>query len=364
MHVYLETFTVHKRFTLTISRGTTAQTTNIWVRIEQDGIEGWGEASPFSTGYHPQTTEFLLAELQKIIPLLEKFSPLERQPIEQLLTELKLPSAARAALDMALQDWLGKKVGLPLWQLWGLDRSRIVPTSVTVGLNSPEGGKQRVQDWFGDSSPQGSLKYRAVKIKLGSPDGIEADCALFEAVQKAVPAQVQISVDANGGWNLNDAIKMCHWLEQYGVKYVEQPLSPAAPCEDFLTLYRQSPLPIFVDESCWNSRDIPLLADRVHGINIKLMKSGGLTEALRMIHTAKAYGLQVMFGCYSDSVMANTAAAQLSPFADYLDLDSHLNLKDDPFIGAVLQAGCLFPNERPGLGISLVQSEENLLKSR
>ncbi|MGB3204567.1 MAG: enolase C-terminal domain-like protein, partial [Crinalium sp.] len=125
---------------------------------------------------------------------------------------------------------------------------------------------------------------------------------------------------------------------------------------DLLVLKERSPLPIFVDESCFTSDDIPKLADRVHGINIKLMKSGGLTEALRMVHTAKACGLQVMFGCYSDSCLANTAAAQLSPFADYLDLDSHLNLKDDLFTGAVLQDGCLLPNDLPGLGVTYQES--------
>jgi muconate cycloisomerase len=117
-------------------------------------------------------------------------------------------------------------------------------------------------------------------------------------------------------------------------------------------LKARSLLPIFVDESCFTSRDIPLLADKVHGVNIKLMKCGGLTEAIRMVHTAKACGLQVMFGCYSDSVISNTAAAQLSPLADYLDLDSHLNLIDDPFTGASLQDGRLLPNDLPGLGVS------------
>lgn len=147
---------------------------------------------------------------------------------------------------------------------------------------------------------------------------------------------------------------MCHWLENYGIKYVEQPLSPLASLQELSQLSQQSPLPIFVDESCFNSRDIPPLADSVQGINIKMMKSGGLTEALRMIHTAKACGLQVMFGCYSDSILANTAAAQLSPLADYLDLDSHLNLLDDPFIGASLENGRLLPNDLPGLGVRRV----------
>jgi L-alanine-DL-glutamate epimerase-like enolase superfamily enzyme len=143
---------------------------------------------------------------------------------------------------------------------------------------------------------------------------------------------------------------MCSWLASQGVRHVEQPLA-AGQEENLPMLYERSPLPIFVDESCFTSCDIPRLADRVHGINIKLMKSGGLTEAMRMVHTARACGLQVMFGCYSDSTLANTAASQLSPLADYLDLDSHLNLVDDPFTGATVQNGCLIPNDLPGLGV-------------
>jgi L-alanine-DL-glutamate epimerase-like enolase superfamily enzyme len=352
MQIDIQPFTVHKRFALTISRGTTAQTTNLWLKLQHEGIEGWGEASPFSIGSHPQTTEILTKELQKIAPLLEKFTPLEKQQIEEICKDVQLPSAAWAAIDMALHDWLGKKVGLPLWQLWGIDRSRIVPTSVTIGINSPEGARQRVRDWFEkDSANQEGIKYQAIKVKLGSPDGIEADQDMLISVLNEAPKNIQISVDANGGWNLKAAIKMCNWLEKYQIKYVEQPLSTITNIADFAELYRCSPLPIFIDESCFNSQDIPRFAHCVHGINIKMMKSGGLTEAMRMIHTAKAYGLQVMFGCYSDSVLANTAAAQLSPLADYLDLDSHLNLIDDPFTGASLENGRLLPNNLPGLGV-------------
>jgi len=196
---------------------------------------------------------------------------------------------------------------------------------------------------------------KAVKVKLGSPSGIEADQAMLKAVLAEAPAQTVFSVDANGGWSLEDAIAMSHWLEGVGVTYIEQPL-PRGEEESLLPLYRESPLPIFVDESCFDSRDIPALVDRVHGINIKLMKSGGLAEALRMIHTARAHGLKIMYGCYSDTALANTAAAQLAPLADYLDLDSHLNLADDPFVGAELHEGRLIPTEQPGLGVSLASS--------
>lgn len=351
MRISVETFTVHKRIPLTISRGTTAQTTNVWVRIEQENIEGWGEASPFSVRKEAteqdspvrQSSEKLLKALELAIPMLEAFCPWERQQIEQVLIEAGIPSAAWAAIDLALHDWLGKRVGMPLWQLWGLNCRQILPTSATIGINSPEGARQRVRDWV-PLTGGGTLK-----VKLGSPEGIAADQQMLLAIRDEAP-QAQLSVDANGGWSLEEAIGMCEWLATLGVKHVEQPL--AVGNEELLPmLYERSPLPIFVDESCFTSSDIPALADRVHGINIKLMKSGGLTEAIRMVHTARACGLQVMFGCYSDSTLANTAASQLSPLADYIDLDSHLNLVDDPFIGATVQGGRLIPSNLPGLGV-------------
>ncbi len=343
MQIRIKTFTVNKRFPLTISRGTTAQTTNVLVEIEEDGIVGWGEASPFSIGEQRQTTDLIQQSLQQVAPAIEKFTPLDRQQIEDFLIKLNIPSAARAAIDVALHDWLGKKAGLPLWKMWGLDRDRIIPISVTVGINTPEGAKQRVRDWVN------LIDAKVFKVKLGNPQGIAADKAMFMAIREEAPS-AKISVDANGGWSLEDAAKMCDWLAENDVVYVEQPL-PTGQEEKLLELRDKSPLPIFVDESCFTSSDIPNLANKVDGINIKLMKSGGLTEAIRMIHTARSHNLQVMFGCYSDSTLANTALSHLSPLADRLDLDSHLNLIDDPFTGAIIQNGCLQPNNQPGLGI-------------
>ncbi|WP_017652501.1 dipeptide epimerase [Fortiea contorta] len=343
MQVEVKLFTVKKRFPLTISRGTTAQTTNVWVKICQDGVEGWGEASPFGVGNHSQSTQIIQDALEQVAPSLDAFSPLQRQEIEQILIKQQTPSSVRAALDIAMHDWLGKSVGLPLWQIWGLNRHAIVPTSVTIGINSPDGAKTRTQDWLQ------FMDVRLLKVKLGNPDGIDADQKMLLAVREAAP-DIELFVDANGGWNLEDAIAMSNWLAQLGIKYVEQPL-PRGQEKSLATLKEHSPLPIFVDESCFTSTDIPHLANSVDGINIKLMKSGGLTEAIRMVHTARAYGLQVMFGCYSDSTLANTAAAHLAPLADYLDLDSHLNLIDDPFIGAIVAEGKVLPNNLPGLGV-------------
>jgi L-alanine-DL-glutamate epimerase-like enolase superfamily enzyme len=356
MQIRIATFTVHKRFALTISRGTTAQTTNVWVEVEDEGIRGWGEASPFSIGEQPQTTEAIARSLQKMVPLLKALSPLERQRIEQLCLDARLPSAARAALDIALHDWAGKQAHLPLWQMWGLDRDRILPTSITIGISSPEVAQQRVLAWLGKGTVAMPLHgIQALKLKLGSPEGVEADKAMLLAVKEVAQGITQISVDANGGWNLPTAVMMSDWLAEQGVTYLEQPLAKGQE-GDLPELYQRSPLPIFVDESCFTSYDILPLADRVHGINIKLMKCGGLTEAIRMIHTAKACGLKVMFGCYSDSSLLNTALAHLSPLADCLDLDSHLNLLDDPFSGAVFQNGRVLPTELPGLGVRIVNN--------
>ncbi len=345
MQITYQPITVHKKVPLTISRGTRSQSTNLFIQITADNITGYGEATPFSIGDQTQTTETITQSLDQIIEGIAYYHPLDRQIIEESLDQIAPCSAARAAIDVALWDWLGKKVGLPLWQLWGLDRQRIGPTAVTVGINKPEGACDRIRRWHADYPD-----LRSIKIKLGSPIGIAADQAMFSALQPEFRPHDKISIDANGGWTLDDAKTMATWLAERGVTYLEQPL-PVSANHQLAELKQHSPLPIFIDESCFTSRDIMPLATHIDGINIKLMKSGGLTEARRMIHTARACGLSVMFGCYSDSALSNTALAQLSPLANHLDLDSHLNLKDDPFTGAQLKLGRLMPNEQPGLGV-------------
>ncbi len=348
MQIRVQTFTVHKRFALTISRGTSSESTNVWLRLQHDGIEGWGEASPFATGDIPQTSEAIATCLQQIAPKLAAFTPYDQQAIADMLRREAVLSGAQTAIDLAIHDWIGKRLGIPLWRLWGGDRDRIVPTSVTIGISTPDAARDRLRHWLQFTD------VRAVKVKLGSPLGVEADRHLLTAVLDETPVGAKVSIDANGGWDLEGAIAMSHWLAEQGVAYIEQPL-PRGQESDLSFLYRESPLPIFVDESCFTSQDILQLANCVHGINIKLMKAGGLSEALRMVHTAQACGLQIMFGCYSDSALSNTAAAQLAPFATHLDLDSHLNLSDDPFVGATMQAGRLQPNDQPGLGVNRAQ---------
>lgn len=345
MKLACQPFTIHKRVPLTISRGTTAQSTNLWLRLSAEGIEGWGEATPFSIGTHQQTLDMLMEDINRLETAVASFHPFDRQAIEAVVNELSIQSASRAALDVALWDWCGKATRQPIWRLLGLDLSQIQPTSVTVGISTPEAARQRSQDWLQQTAP------RALKVKLGSSQGIAADQAMFQAIYDHVPNYVSLSVDANGGWTLEEARTMADWLSDRRVTHLEQPL-PVHHNADLGVLKQHSPIPVFVDESCFNSTDIPALANWVDGINIKLMKAGGLSEALKMIHTARSYGLQVMFGCYSDSSLANGAMAQLSPLADYLDLDSHLNLRDDPFTGLMLMEGRLIPPNHPGLGLA------------
>jgi L-Ala-D/L-Glu epimerase len=341
MDISVSTFTVTKRVALTISRGTNSESHNVLVKVSADGIEGIGEATPLTISTQRQTTQEIVASIEAIVSQLAKCHPTERQKISETIASL--PSAACCAIDVALWDWFGKSVNLPLWRVFGLDRDRVVPISVTIGINTPEGAVDRLRKW------QEVYDGNCYKIKLGNPAGIEADRAMFAAIVEAVP-EGKLTVDANGGWSLSDAIIMANWLAERRVTYIEQPLHELDTA-NLPALRRDSPLPIFVDENCFDSRDVVKLAESVDGVNLKLMKTGGLSECMKSINVARACGLQVMFGCYSDCSISNNAAAQLSPLADYLDLDSHLNLIDDPFQGATLKGGKLILPDLPGIGI-------------
>jgi muconate cycloisomerase len=249
---------------------------------------------------------------------------------------------AMAALDVALWDLRAKQGGLPLYRLLGLGR-RAVPTSLTVGINPPEVVRERVPLLLAQGA-------RALKIKLGAPEGLDADKAMFAAVLEAAAGSgAVLRVDANGGWSLEEARHMMAWLAERDVEYVEQPLVRGA--EDQLpALFASRSLPIFVDESCRMSGDIPGFAHAVDGVNLKLMKCGGLTEALRIVATARAHGLATMIGCMGESSISIAAGAALSELFDYIDLDSHLNLAPDPATGAPLEGGRVPPGERPGHG--------------
>jgi L-alanine-DL-glutamate epimerase-like enolase superfamily enzyme len=235
-----------------------------------------------------------------------------------------------------------------LHRLWGLDPAACVATSVTLGLGEVPAVLARLQRW------RQQLPASRVKLKLGSHDGLDHDRALVEAVAAALDGGEELQVDANGGWDLAGARRMIPWLAERGVVLVEQPLPPqadaAADTAGFAALRGLAPIPVVADESCWDLPDLVRLAPVVDGINIKLVKCGGLGPGLLMARTARRLGLGVMLGCYSDGGLLNGAAAQLLPLVRWPDLDSHLNLLDDPFAGPDRLGDVLRPAGRAGLG--------------
>lgn len=332
-----------KRFPLKISRGVKGDTYNVFVSVEKDGITGWGEAAP-GKNENADTPEKVIEALQRLVTT--GLEGLSIYAIEQRARALKIPPCAYAGLDIALWDWTAKKAQLPLYQLLGFPKPT-QPTSVTIGINPPEVVKERVPLLLDGTTVQ------SLKIKLGAPEGLEADKAMFEQVVKSCANYtVKIRVDANGGWDLEKAIHMSQWLAERGVSYIEQPLKEGTE-EQLPALYKASVLPIYVDESCRFAENIPHWAQAVHGVNFKLMKCGGITEGLRIIATAKAFGLKTMVGCMSESSISIAAAAALSGVLDYIDLDSHYNLAPDPAEGAPLINGITLPSDRAGHGAKL-----------
>lgn len=352
MTISAERFSLEKRHALTISRGTNAGTANLKVVVASEGIEGWGELSP--SGVTGDTAETGLADLEALRPALEACAPWEMDRIEAILRGHKSQaiglngvgggSAFVAAVEIACHDWLGKKANFPLHRLLGLDLGKIAPTSVTVGINPPDIAAEQAREW------QARTGAQILKIKLGSPDGPDADRAIFESVREAALLGTALRIDANGGWSADVARKMIPWLAERGVEYVEQPLAQGD--EESLASLRPAPVPIFADESVRVAADVPKLARFVDGVNVKLAKCGGIREALRIVAVARAHGLQTMLGCMSESSLGNAAGAQLSPLFDHIDLDSHLNIKTDPFVGLGWQDGKVIPSDGPGLGIS------------
>ena len=351
MRLRLHRFRLSKAVPLAISRGTTSAVVHLLLELEHEGLTGRGETGGFDTGHRHYDTEAIAAELQLLVPQLECLEPQPLQALEPLLARLSPP--ARCALDLALQDWWGQRLGQPLHRLWGLDPGACVATSVTLGLGEPEAVLARLERW------RLQLPATRIKLKLGSPDGLDHDRALVLAVCAALRPGDELQIDANGGWDLAGARQMIPWLADQGVVLVEQPLAPLLDAEadaaGFAALQGLAPIPLVADESCWDLGDLLRLAPHVDGINIKLVKCGGLSEGLLMARTARRLGLGVMLGCYSDGGLLNSAAAQLLPLVQWPDLDSHLNLIDDPWAGPEREGDVLRPAARPGLGVVELQ---------
>lgn len=330
---------------LAISRGTSYGSVNLFVRITDGTHTGIGEAAP-GAGYDDSLAPLAESQLGSLFASGEL--PANANPFTtyRLLRETEVATPAIAAVDTALWDLLAKQANVPLHRLLGLP-CHVAPTSVTVGLNPPEVTRERTRELLERTGG------RSLKVKLGSPQGIDHDQAHFvAALEAATPFGVKIRVDANGGWSVEDAQRMIGWLADRGVDYIEQPLVQGN--EDGLPHLQPSPLPIFADESCRFSSDIPKWASHVQGINLKLMKCGGITEALRIAAVARAHGLQTMIGCMGESSVAIAAGTAIGALFDYLDLDSHLNLNPDPARGLRWEDGCVVPSESPGHGAELV----------
>ena len=343
MELQLHKILLKKRFPLAISRGVRGDSYNVFVSVTQDGITGWGEGAP-GGNEGAATPEAVIEELQRLIAT--DIEALNHYEIYQRAQEMNIAPCAYAALDIALWDWKAKKAQMPLYQLLGYPKPT-TPTSVTIGINPPEVVATRVPLLLDGTG------VKSLKIKLGSPEGLPADCAMFEQVVKSTQNyNVQLRVDANGGWTLAQALEMIPWLAQRKVDYVEQPLKEGDE-EHLPELFAKTVLPIYVDESCRTAKNIPQWAHAVHGVNMKLMKCGGISGALEIIATAKAFGLKTMIGCMSESSVAIAASAALSGVIDHIDLDSHYNLAPDPAEGLRMEDGITMPSDAIGHGAAL-----------
>ena len=330
---YPHTLELRHAFTIaTASRTTTPAT---MVEIERDGIVGYGEAAmpPYLGESQASAAAFLdrvnLArfadpfQLEEILPAIDALAPGN--------------TAAKAAVDIALHDWIGKKLGAPWFRLWGLDPAKAPVTSFTIGIDTPEIVRQKTRE---------AAPYKIIKVKLGRDAA--TDRGLIDAIRDVTATP--ITVDANQGWrDPAEALRMIEWLAPRGVVFIEQPMPKAQPA-DTAWLRERSPLPLIADESVQRLADVPRAVGVFDGINIKLMKCTGLREAHRMITLARALGLKVMLGCMTETSCAISAAAQLSPLVDWADLDGALLIKNDLFAGATIVDGKITLPDRPGLG--------------
>ncbi len=301
------------------------------ISVEIDG--GLGEAGP--ARFYGETVDTVKVALELFESTLGSNLDTIQTVMHDFQAILAANYAAKCAVDMALHDRIGKAFGVPLYRLWGLDPASIPPTSFTIGLDEPDMMKQKVLE---------AENYKILKVKLGTPRDLEIIHAIREVTDKP------IYVDANTAWTPKQAVQKIRELVPYGIVLIEQPTG-SGDLDGLKFVRDNSEIPIIADESVKCAADIPGLAGCVDGINIKLVKCGGLLEAMRMITVARTHRLQVMIGCMIESSLGITAAAHLSPLADYVDLDSHLLIANDPYSGVTLKEGKLILPDRPGIGV-------------
>ena len=322
----------------TIARSTRTRYDSIILTLEHNGLTAYGEAVP--TTRYDEDAEKVNAALASIDFEAEPFSdPFKLEDIDSACRDnsLMTPSAI-AAVNIAYWDMQGKLLGQPLYRLWGLNGEKSLITTFTIGIDEIDVIKQKVRE---------AEIYPILKVKQGLDNDKEIILAIRELTDKP------IRVDANEGWTKEEALEKIEWLAGQNVEFVEQPL-PADKLDDSVWLKERSPLPIVADENSVIKEDIPNIAHAFDGINIKLMKCGGPTEALKMIHTARSYGLKIMLGCMCESSIAIGAAAHLSPLADWADLDGNLLLSNDPYSGIDVKDGKLLLPDKPGIGVEPV----------
>jgi L-alanine-DL-glutamate epimerase-like enolase superfamily enzyme len=320
-----------------IARGGSAEYPTVLVRLtDADGAEGLGEAAP--SAYYGETTHTVIAALEKYAPVLAHADAFAIEDTEAaLLVALKGNPSARAAISAALHDLAGKRLGVPVWKMWGLSPARAPRSSFTIGITTDDELRKRVAE---------AEPYPILKIKLGTP----RDEQIIRLVREAAPNKI-LRIDANCGWSVKRALAIIPLLADLGVEFVAQPLPPADL--DGLRFVRdRSPLPIIADESCLVAADVPRLAGVVDGINLKLAKCGSLLEARRIIHVARAHHLRVMCGCMVESTLGISAAAQFAPLLDDADLDGGALLANDPFSGVTIDGGVVALSDQPGLGVT------------
>jgi L-Ala-D/L-Glu epimerase len=318
-----------------ISRGSRTNQTVVVVELEHDGVVGRGEAS--AVYYRGESIDAVVEFLTVTAPPLVGEDPFALEAIEERLEDVDGVMGAKSALDAALYDWIGKRLGVPLWRLLGLS-PEAPATSFTIGIDTVERTRERVRR---------AGEYRALKVKVGGAEDLER----LEAVRAEAPDAV-LRVDANEGWTIESATELMPELIRLGVEFVEQPF-PAADLDAFIVLRELHPrLPIIVDEGCHVLSDVAPAAAYADGINVKLAKSGGVREAVRMIHAARALGLRVMLGCMVESELGVAPAAAIASLADWVDLDGHRLLAEQPFTGLRFEDGRVLPGDGPGLGVA------------
>jgi L-alanine-DL-glutamate epimerase-like enolase superfamily enzyme len=315
-----------------ISRGAQETADVVHVQLGHAGETGYGEAAP--TTRYGESADKSLAFLEGLDDL--GGDPFAHDEIEARLAEHPGQRSAKAAIDAALHDLGGKLIGLPTWRFLGLRRAG-PPTSWTIWLGDPDDMARRAEAVDG--------RFKRLKLKLGGGDGLDVERVRAVRAATSVPLQV----DVNEYWTLDEALESLPQLAKLGVDYCEQPLPAGDP--DGPSLKERSQLPIYVDEDCHVLDDVAACAERAHGINIKLAKSGGIREGIRMVHAGRALGLHVMLGCMLESGLGIAAGAQMASLCDHVDLDGNLLLREDPWPGVLFVDGVQLPSESPGLGV-------------